>query len=162
MRLQVVSKSGRLRICEMEFSRFFNWFSYVCTSPRAWQIPFTHSVICASVGSLVRKSAKSVTWVKGSYKGVFNRIPTMSWQMSHSRSFSWGRSPTAEIATTNVARTTKTWKHHGGREIHNLPSSSYSWKRDVSIPGYSILISGAMFRHHSRFRKRQRRQLYNG
>ena len=71
----------------------------------------------------------------GLWKGVLKTMPTISWQMSHRRSFSWGSSPSAEITTTNVARSTKTWKYIKywvWEFTHNLPSSSYSWKQDVN------------------------------
>ena len=73
MRLQVVSRSGRLRIWQIKLRILgLFWFVFVClfvclfvcTSARVWQMAFTHSVICASVGSLVRKASNCVTWGK--------------------------------------------------------------------------------------------------
>ena len=95
-----------------------------------WQIDFTHSVICASVGSLVRKASNCVTWSIWNCRDAGRRRKlTISWQMSQMRSFSWGRSSAAKLATTNMESKTKTWTHHRDWPfIQNSPSSCPSWR----------------------------------
>ena len=150
MRLHVVSKSGRLRIWlgwrislaskQLGWDGFIiPWFLLSKTTLRAfkdrtsanmWQIDFTHSVICASVGSLVRKASSCVTWSIWKCRDAGRRRKlTISWQMSQMRSFSWGTSSAAKLAATNRESKTKTWTHHGDWPyIQNSPSSCPSWR----------------------------------
>ena len=184
MRLQVVSKSGRLRIWQIEFwtsvlrlllcmclcQGVANIFAqiYVClylsqcvTNSFCFVLKISPlNFLCLYLSQCVanrfdpfcdlrfsRVAGQEVSkichlgqrFITGEFsnlwKEVLKTMPTISWQMSHRRSFSWGSSLRAEIATTNVARSTKTWKYIKycvWEFIHNLPSSSYSWKRDVN------------------------------
>ena len=107
-----------------------------------WQIDFTHSVICASVGSLVRKASNCVTWSIWKCRDAGRRRKlTISWQMSQMRSFSWGRSSAAKLATTNRESKTKTWTHHRDWSfIQNSPSSCPNW-RDANTQFKGTLVT---------------------
>ena len=112
------------------------------TSANVWQIDFTHSVIWASVGSLVRKASNCVTWFIWNARDAERRRKlTISWQMSQMRSFSWGRSSAAKLATTNMESKTKTWTHHQEWPfIQNSPSSCPSW-RDANTQFKGTLVT---------------------